>query len=622
MFKLFVLWIRRILITFLSFMIIIYSISFALAKPDIGQGHYIKLYDNNGESFYQSNIQSNDVSLNQVSKDFIASLVAVEDHRFYTHRGFDPIGIMRAIKANITSQRVSEGASTITQQYARLLYLTNEKTWTRKIKEAFLTTRLEAHYSKNDILTGYMNTVYFGHGIYGIKNASLYYFNKEPNQLDLNESSMLAGVINGPTYFSPFNNLKKAKERQKKVLQKLVETGYINNKVKEKTLKMKFQLNPNPSSTIHTSYQYYKDAVIDELNDLGFYKESYINQGLNVYTSFNKNIQDQLNKYVDEAMKDEKELEISTMVTAVKNAGIQAMIGGKNYSQSQFNRATKAKRQVASTMKPLLYYQALESGFTPTTKFKSEKTTFKLESGQTYTPTNFNNRYANEEITLAQAIATSDNIFAVKTHLFLGEQSLVNLLSKFNIKNVSPHPSLALGTLNSNIYELSSMYTTIANTGIYNDIHTIEKITNNEGKLLYQREEKNQQKLSQDSCLILSQLLTSPFNNIFKTYASPTMANYKPKYTYAAKSGTSPYDSLCIGYNPDYVIAGWVGYDDNRELTSSTRTRIPKIIFQKTANYLSKKESWYSLNNHIQAVPINPLTGEYQNNGIIYWFKK
>lgn len=622
MLKLFVLWTRRILITFLSFMILIYSISFVLAKPDIGQGHYIKLYDNNGESFYQSNIQSNDVSLNQVSKDFIVSLIAVEDHRFYFHRGFDPIGIMRAIKANITSQSISEGASTITQQYARLLYLTNEKTWTRKIKEAFLTTRLEAHYSKEDILTGYMNTVYFGHGIYGIKNAALYYFNKKPNQLDLNEASMLAGVINGPTYFSPFNNLKKAKERQNKVLQKLVETGYISESVKEKTLKMKFQLNPDPSSTLHTSYQYYKDTVIDELDELGFYKENYINQGLNVYTSFQKSLQDELNKYVEEAMKDEKELEISTMVTSVKDAKVLAIIGGKDYSQSQFNRATKAKRQIASTMKPLLYYQALESGFTPTTKFKSEKTTFKLESGQTYAPTNFNNRYANKEITLAQAIATSDNIFAVKTHLFLGEQSLVNLLSKFNIKNVSPHPSLALGTLNSNIYELSSIYTTLANTGIYNKLHTIEKITNNEGKLLYQRKDEKQQKLSQDSCLILSQLLTSPFNNVFKTYASPTMANYKPKYTYAAKSGTSPYDSLCIGYNPDYVIAGWVGYDDNRELTSSTRTRIPKIIFQKTANYLTQKESWYSLNDHIQAVPIDPLTGEYQRNGIIYWFKK
>jgi len=362
--------------------------------------------------------------------------------------------------------------------------------------------------------------------------------------------------------------------------------------------------------------------VIDELRELGFYQESYINQGLNVYTSFDQNVQNKLNQCIQKELKDIKDLEIAQMITSTHNASIIALIGGKNYNDSQFNRATKAKRQVASTIKPLLYYQAIENGFKANTKFNSEKTTFQLDNGGTYTPTNFNNRYANGEVTLAQAIATSDNIFAVKTHLFLGEQTLVNLLSKFNITHVSPQPSLALGAFNSNIYQMSSIYTTFANMGIYNELHTIEKITNNEGKLLYQRTDLKQQKLSQDSCLILSQLLTSTFNEKLKSYASPTMMNYKTKNTFAAKTGTSPYDSLCIGYNPNYVIAGWVGYDDNRELTGTTKTKIPKAIFQTMANYLQKKESWYTLNNHLQAVPINPLTGEYQQNGIIYWFKK
>ena len=617
-----ILWTRRFFIVCLSIVVIIYSVSYVYKKPDIGQGHYIKLYDNHGTNFYSSNAQSNDVALKDVSKHFIASLVAVEDHRFYQHRGFDPIGIMRAIKVNMLSKDKSEGASTITQQYARLLYLTNEKTWTRKIKEALLAIRLESHYSKDEILTGYINTVYFGHGIYGIKNASSYYFNKEPSKLDLNEASLLAGVINGPSYYSPFINKAQAKKRQEVVLNRLVDNGYISKQTKEKTLQTAFNLNPNPSSSTPSSYQYYKDTVIDELRELGFYQESYINQGLNVYTSFDQNVQNKLNQCIQKELKDIKDLEIAQMITSTHNASIIALIGGKNYNDSQFNRATKAKRQVASTIKPLLYYQAIENGFKANTKFNSEKTTFQLDNGGTYTPTNFNNRYANGEITLAQAIATSDNIFAVKTHLFLGEQTLVNLLSKFNITHVSPQPSLALGAFNSNIYQMSSIYTTFANMGIYNELHTIEKITNNEGKLLYQRTDLKQQKLSQDSCLILSQLLTSTFNEKLKSYASPTMMNYKTKNTFAAKTGTSPYDSLCIGYNPNYVIAGWVGYDDNRELTGTTKTRIPKAIFQTMANYLQKKESWYTLNNHLQAVPINPLTGEYQQNGIIYWFKK
>lgn len=204
-------------------MIFIYSISFIIEKPDIGQGHYINMYDYYGEQFYSSNKKSNDVSLDEVSPDFLASIIAVEDHRFYSHRGFDYVGILRAIKNNIITMSTKEGASTLSQQYARLLYLNNERTWSRKIKEAFLTIRLESHYSKDEILEGYINTVYFGHGIYGIKNASHYYFNKEPIDLNLNEASMLAGVINGPVYYSPYNDLKRAKERQEKVLNELVE---------------------------------------------------------------------------------------------------------------------------------------------------------------------------------------------------------------------------------------------------------------------------------------------------------------------------------------------------------------------------------------------------------------
>lgn len=601
-------------------MIFIYSISFIIEKPDIGQGHYINMYDDNGEQFYSSNKKSNDVSLDEVSADFIASILAVEDHRFYSHRGFDYIGILRAIKNNIISMSTKEGASTISQQYARLLYLNNERTWSRKIKEAFLTMRLESHYSKEEILEGYINTVYFGHGIYGIKNASHYYFNKEPSELDLNEASMLAGVINGPVYYSPYNDIKRAKERQEKVLNELVEMKYIDIETKEETLSQEFVLNKNPKSSINTSYQYYKDTVIQELKELGFYEESYINQGLNIYTTFNQDIQNELNNIITKTINND--IEIAYMITDTHNAGILALVGGKDYTSSQFNRAISANRQIASTMKPLLYYLALENGFSPTTKFKSEPTTFRLPSGQSYTPSNFNNKYAYDDITMVQAIAVSDNIYAVKTHLFLGEQSLVNLLAKFDIHNVTPNPSLALGTLNSNIYELSNIYTTIANEGIYNKIHTIEKITNHDGEILYERKEDSVQKLSKDTCLILSQALTSPFEEVFKTYASPTMVNFKPNFTYASKSGTSDYDSLCIAYNPDYVLAGWVGYDDNRELTSSVDKRIPKAVFKHMADYLTKEESWYSTSDSIQAVPINPLTGEYDRLGKVYWFIK
>ncbi|MEG0592669.1 MAG: PBP1A family penicillin-binding protein [Coprobacillus sp.] len=619
--KTFIKWVTRIIIAGFVCMILIYGSSYILPAPNLGQGHYVRMYDNKDALYYQSNQQSNDVELKDVSKNFLASIVAIEDHRFYSHRGFDPIGIARAIKANLTEGGKAEGASTITQQYARLLFLTNEKTWSRKITEAYLTTRLESHYSKDTILQGYINTVYYGHGIYGIKNAAKYYFNKDCKDLDLNEATMLAGVVNGPTYFSPYKDKVAAKNRQRLVLDKLVEVDYISKETADKVYNTPFVLNSNPSTSLSTKYPYYKDTVIQELKDLGFYKENYINQGLNIETTLDTSIQDKLNETVEKEMKDKEELEVSSIILDSHNTGVVALVGGKNYSASQFNRATSAERQVGSTMKSLLYYVALDNGFSPNTKFKSEPTTFKSDNGQTYAPTNFNQKYAYKDVTLAQAIAVSDNIYAVKTHMFLGEQALVNSLGKFGFTHVSPHPSLALGTLNTNVYKLSSIYSTFANEGIYNDVHTINKITNDNGDVLYEYKAKNEQLLNKETCLVLSQLLTAPFNKAYSTYATATMAAYSTKATFAVKTGSSDYDALCAGYNPNYTIVNWTGYDDNREMHLATDTKIPKVIFQTMADYLQNETVWYTPTDKLQQIPINPISGEYQENGIVYWFK-
>lgn len=619
--KTFIKWLRRMIIAGFIFMIIIYSVSYIIEAPDLGQGHYIKMYDQDSNLYYQSNQESNDVNLKDVSKDFLTSIVAIEDHRFYQHRGFDPIGILRAVKANMSAGGKSEGASTITQQYARLMFLTNEKTWSRKINEAFLTTRLEAHYDKDTILQGYINTVYFGHGIYGIKNASRYYFNKEPKNLDLNESTLLAGVVNGPEYYSPFKDMKGAKARQKLVLNQLVKQEYITEDKANQVSQTPFQLNQNRSSTLVCAYPYYKDTVIQELKELGFYQDNYINQGLNIQTTLNPSIQTQLNQIVEKQMKDRDELEVASIVLDSHQSGVLAIIGGKDYPTSQFNRATSASRQIGSTMKPLLYYVALENGFTPTTKFKSEPTQFKTDNGKEYSPTNYNQKYAYKDITLAQAIAVSDNIYAVKTHMFLGEQALVNALSQFGFTHISPHPSLALGTLNTNIYELASIYTTFANVGQHNDTHTINKITNDDGTVLYEYKAKDQQLLNQESTLILNQLLTSPFHSQYSTYSSATMAAYQTKSTFAVKTGSTSYDSLCAGYNPNYTILSWCGYDDNRDMNMASDTKIPKVIFQTMANYLQTEDIWYQPTDKLQQIPINPITGDFQENGLVLWFK-
>jgi len=332
-------WLRRIIIAGFVFMISVYSISYIIEAPDLNGGHIIRMYDQNQQLFYQSQQQSNDVQLKDVSPYFLKSIVAIEDHRFYEHRGFDPVGILRAIKANISENGRVEGASTISQQYARLMFLNNDKTWSRKIQEAFLTVRLETHYNKNTILQGYINTVYFGHGIYGIQNASLYYFNKQPRDLDLNEASMLAGVINGPEYYSPFKDIKAAKQRQKIVLDAMVHEKQITQQQANQAYQSEFKLNPHPSSTIQCAYPYYRDTVISELKELGFYKEEYVNQGLNIQTSLNPQIQDQLNQTITEQMKDREELEVSSIILDSQTSEVLALVGGKDYATSQIGRA-------------------------------------------------------------------------------------------------------------------------------------------------------------------------------------------------------------------------------------------------------------------------------------------
>ncbi|WRK56046.1 transglycosylase domain-containing protein [Coprobacillaceae bacterium CR2/5/TPMF4] len=345
------------------------------------------------------------------------------------------MGIARAIKVNLINQDKSQGASTITQQYARLLYLTNEKSWSRKIKEAFLTMQLETHLTKDEILEGYVNNVYFGHGIYGIENAAQYFYGKSAKNLDLNESSMLAGVINGPTYYSPLNDETAARKRQSLVLDALIDCGNITENEKQRVLNSDLNLAKEHQVDENIDNNYYKDAVIEELEALGFYNNTYLNQGLNVYTTFDQGYQDIITKSAKEYTQD-SEVETASIVVEPYTSKVLALIGGKDYAQSQYNRATQTNRQIGSTIKPLLYYLALENGFTPTTTFLCEPTTFKLDDNTTYSPGNFNDKYAYDDITLAQAIAVSDNIYAVKTHLFLGEENLAALIKKFGIDNV------------------------------------------------------------------------------------------------------------------------------------------------------------------------------------------
>ena len=621
--------IKRIVYCFvglLTFLLLMYLVAFCVGEPELNKDRYIKLYDDQNEIFYQSinNYSGQYVSLENVNPYFLKAIVSIEDKRFYQHHGFDYVGISRAIKTNVIKRKNSQGASTITQQYARLLYLTNEKTWSRKVKEAFFTLQLETHLSKDKILEGYVNNVYFGHGIYGIENAAQYFYKKKASELTLNEASMLAGVVNGPQYYSPLLHERKAKQRQALVLNAMYENHVITKSVLEATKKQTLNLAKEHSLNENMSTYYYKDTVLQELENLGYYNNQYLNKGLDILEQervwVNYEVESKATKLIKE--KDiQTDLQCAFTVVNPKTSQLQALLGGKDYSKSQYNRALHANRQIGSTMKPLLYYLALENGFNPTTSFLCEPTTFKLENKTTYSPSNFHKKYAYKDITLAQAIAVSDNIFAVKTHLFLGTENLYNFLRNYHIK-AKNNASLALGTVNTNIYNLSNIYCNIASTGKYQPIYTIEKITDHQGKLIYQHKNKRTQTLNKESCLILSQLLTGTFNKQFSTYLSATMSNYQTKYTVACKTGSTDYDNLIVAYNPNILITGWVGYDDNRKIEQSEEKVITKDVTISFLNKHIKKESWYYPTSKLNAISINPLSGEFDENGIVYWFRK
>ena len=399
-------------------------------KIDINKSQSLYFYDNKNNEILNNNEW---VALDDISPYLIDATISTEDKHFYMHWGFDYIRIGKAVITNIINRKMLEGASTITQQYARNLFLNFEKTWDRKIDEAIMAFELETHFTKDEILEGYLNTINYG-GVFGIANASEYYFNKSASELTLAEASMLAGIPQSPSNLSPISNPENAKERQKIVLTLMVDNNKITESEKEQALKTDLKYYGKSNKTDYEYINYFIDAVKDELYSIESIPNSLIDTGgLKIYTTLDGEAQKDLETSVSNQITGETELQVAGIMMDPSTGGVMALVGGNDYNKSQFNRATKATRQVGSTMKPFLYYAALESGFTASSTFTSEKTTFTFSNTSTYTPKNYNDTYAEGPISMGAAIAYSDNIYAVKTNLFLGEETLVNMANRVGV---------------------------------------------------------------------------------------------------------------------------------------------------------------------------------------------
>ena len=559
---------------------------------DGANGYY--LYDANGD-LYTGTASEDWIKLDDISKNLVNATVSVEDKNFYKHHGFDYLRIAKALFIVTTSGNKSQGASTITQQYSKNLFLDFDKTWERKIKEAWLTIRLETHYSKDEILEGYLNTINYG-GIFGIENASQYYFGKSAKKLNLAEATILAGIPKNPSVYSPLVNEKKAKSRQKVILDSMVKNKYITQEEADEAYSTNLTYQSNEEQDSLKMMRYYQDAVMDELEKIDSIPASFLDTGgLKIYTNLDPKAQKILEESANKNITNDK-IELAGVAMDPENGKVLALTGGRDYNKSQYNRATKASRQVGSTIKPFLYYSALENGFTASTTFTSEKTTFTFGNNKTYAPKNYDDKYPDKPISMAAAIAYSDNIYAVKTHLFLGENNLANILKRVGInKKVSELPSLALGAEEINMMQMMQGYAALANEGYKVKPYFISKVTDMEGNVLYEYKPDPENVLNKNTVYVLNELLTTTSAKEFVDYSVPTCYNISPKMTkkYAIKSGTTDTDNLIFGYNKDLLVGLWTGYDDNSPVDSKDSSNIKNTWVDIMEGYLKdKKDNW------------------------------
>ncbi|MFJ7639618.1 transglycosylase domain-containing protein [Peribacillus sp. NPDC097264] len=557
------------------------------------------------------------VGLESISPELVKATVAVEDRQFYTHKGFDIKRIGGAILADVRAMSKVQGASTITQQYARNLFLDHDKTWSRKLNEAFYTIRLEMNYSKKDILEGYLNTIYYGHGAYGAQAASQYYFGKDAKDLTLPEASMLAGIPKGPSNYSPLDNLDKAKSRQKVVLHAMQTKDYISKADTDEALQASLSLNGEHGTVTKKMAPYFQDAVKQALKTQLHLDDRTIELGgLKVYTTLDENQQRIAEESLSTVIPEQASIQASLVAMDPRTGEVRALVGGTDYTASPFNRVTQALRQPGSTIKPLLYYSALENGFTPSTTLKSEATTFTFDDGHTsYKPHNYNYQYANDEITMAQAIALSDNIYAVKTHLFLGEQALVDAARRFGITSkMDAVPSLALGTSNVRPIEMVNAYGILANGGKKVEPTFITKVEDRKGEVIFERSQKGEQILDKDKAFVMTEMLTGVFDETLNGYTKVTGSTISSQLTHrvAGKSGSTSTDSWMVGYTPQLVAGVWTGYDQGKKIEIPAEKSYAKKIW---ASYMEKglkgqPSKPFKETGNVIGVHVNPASGK------------
>jgi penicillin-binding protein 1A len=497
------------------------------------------------------------------------AFIAIEDRRFYSHRGVDPVGIARALVADIFHRGAAQGGSTITQQLAKNLFLTQERTVTRKLQEIVLALWLEHKFSKTQILELYLNRVYFGAGAYGIEGAAQRYFGKSARHLTLAEAAMLAGLVQAPSRLAPNRNPAGAERRAAVVLADMVELKMIPSGAAKLALARPAHAIKPPAAG---SVNYVADWVMDAVNDL----IGKFDQDIVVDTTIDPALQNAAEHALVDTLNqkgDKLNIGQGALVAMTPDGVVRALVGGRDYGDSQFNRAVDAKRQPGSAFKPFVYLTALEHGLTPETVREDAPIAVKG-----WRPENYERQYLGA-VTLRQALADSLNTVSVRLTLEFGPQAVVRTAYRLGIASIlEPNASIALGTSEVSPLELVSAYATFANGGLAVSPHIVERIRGADGKTLYGRAQQQ-----------LGRIVDARYVGMMNTMLHETLvsgtarAANLPGWQAAGKTGTSQdfRDAWFIGYTSRLVAGIWLGNDDNSPTKRAVGGGVPVEIWSR-----------------------------------------
>ncbi|MBC2713810.1 MAG: PBP1A family penicillin-binding protein [Desulfobacteraceae bacterium] len=562
------------------------------------------------------------VPLKKIPEYLQKAVITAEDRQFYTHSGIDLKGIARAIITDIRAGEFVQGASTITQQLSKTLFLSPQKTLQRKLKEALLSIQLERRYTKDEILKLYLNQIYLGSGAYGVESAARIFFGKSVTDLDLAECAMIAAMPKAPSTYSPLVNPELAVKRRNIVLKQMRVTGVITDDPYREAAEKPFVAVQNKTvSKAPYFVDYVKKILEKEIGPARLYTG-----GLTVYTTLSSKLQNasdqaivhgienlQQRRKKDPALKTEPQGAL--IAIDVRTGGILAMSGGNDYSKSSFNRSTAARRQSGSAFKPVLYAHAIEQGFNQASLILDAPVSFPgATKNEPWQPENFSKTFQGE-ITLRKALTHSENIPAVRLIDQLGISSVIDFARKLGIQSrLSPYLSLALGTSETNLTELTAAYAVFANQGIYIHPYCIVDVLNADNQSVWKPNIEKRIAMTRENAAIMSNMLEGV---IAEGTGKKAQVIHR---SIAGKTGTTNKykDALFVGFSPTIAVGVWVGCDDFSTLglkETGARAALP-IWVEFMKNALKNQEyGYFDVPDNMVKLKINPTTGKPVPNG-------